>query len=171
MDNQDETTSVSHHPEYGTEYFSWMIDEYPRYERGFFWYIFMGAAAVGLLIYSVLTANFLFALIIVMIVMIMYLTSFSRGNKIRFSITETGLVVGGSFYPYKNIRRYWFIYEPPEVKNIYFEFKSPLSPRLSVTLGEMNPNKVRQALGQMLLEDLNEDDEPMSDYLARLLKL
>lgn len=161
----------SHHPEYGTEYFSWMIDEYPRYERGFFWYLFAGAAALGLLVYAVMSANFLFALIIVMVAMIMYISSLSRGNQIRFCVTEMGLVVGESFYPYKDIRRYWVIYEPPEVKNLYFDFKSPLSPRLTVTLGEHNPNEVREILNQILHEDLTEDEEPATDYLARLFKL
>jgi hypothetical protein len=171
MDTDRQEHVAYGHPEYGTEYFSWMIEEYPRYERGFFWYVFMGAAGIGLLIYSVMTANFLFALIIIMFAMVMYLTSLNRGNKIRFSITEAGLLIGESFYPYKDIQRYWFVYEPPEVKNMYFEFKSPLSPRLSVDLGQMNPNAIRQILGRVLVEDFNEDEEPVSDYLARLFKL
>lgn len=158
-------------PEYGQEYFGWLVDEFPRYDRGFFWYVFMTVAWVALLIYSVINANFLFALIIVMFALVMYLSNIRKANKIRFSVTDVGILVGETFYPYKDIKRYWFIYEPPEVKNLYFEFKSALSPRVSVDLGDMNPNEVRQVLNQFVYEDLNEDEEPISDFLARLFKL
>ena len=157
--------------EYGYQYFNWQIDEYPRYNRGIFWYIFMLGGGLALLIYAVITANFLFALIIVMFAMIMYLTNLKAPAKIEFGITDLGVVIGETFYPYKDIKRYWFIYEPPEVKNVYFEFKSPFSPRISVDLGDMNPNAVRQVLGRFLFEDFNEDEEPVSDFLARVFKL
>jgi hypothetical protein len=157
--------------DYGQEYFRWQIDEYPRYHRGPFWYIFMIGGGIALVIYSLVTANFLFALIIIMFAMIMYLTSLSPSRKIDFAITDAGIVVGETLYPYRDIRRFWFIYEPPEVKSIYFEFKNALRPRMNVDLGTMNPNVIRDAIGRFVKEDFNEDEEPISDYLARIFKL
>ena len=157
--------------EFGTEYFSWTVDEYPQYDRGLFWYVFTVGTGIALLVYSVVTANFLFALIIVMFSLVMYMTHTRAAGRIRFAITDGGVVIGETLYPYKDIKRYWFVYEPPEVKNIYFELKSALSPRITVDLGDKNPNEIREVLGRFVYEDFNEDEEPISDFLARFFKL
>jgi hypothetical protein len=157
--------------QFGNVYFDWQVDERPRYERGVLWYITTFAVGAGLLIYSVIVANFLFALIIVMFALIMYLTNMRTPRQVDFRITDMGLMMGDNFYPYKDIRRYWFIYDPPAIKNLYIEFKSSLSPRLCITMEEMNPNLVREVLSQFIYEDFSEDEEPLSDFLARLLKI
>jgi hypothetical protein len=153
------------------EYYGWDFYEYPRYDRGRLWYAFMGLGGLALLIYAVLTANFLFAFIIIMFALILYLTTISEPARIRFGITSVGIRVGRTFYPYKDITRFWFIYEPPDVKNLYFELKTPLQSRLVVDLDGANPNEVRTVLGQFIREDLNEDDEPLSDFIGRVLKI
>jgi hypothetical protein len=153
------------------EYFGWDYFEYPRYERGRLWYIGMSVAGLGLLIYAVASANFLFAFIIIMFALILYLTTVTEPSRIRFSITPVGLHVGKSFYPYKDVARFWFIYEPPEVKNLYLELKNPLLGRLVVDLDGANPNEVRSVLGRFLREDLTEEDEPLSEFIGRILKI
>lgn len=157
--------------DYSTEYASWKVLEYPKYDRGRAWYLTMGLLGGGLLIYSVVSANFLFALIIIMFALVTYLSSVSEPKQIKFAITDTGLRLGNSFYLYRDISRYWFIYEPPAVRTLYFEFKNTLRPRITVDLGPMNPNQVRQVLANFVREDFNEDDEPFSDFVGRVLKI
>lgn len=156
---------------YGNEYMGWNILDYPKYDRGRGWYIMMGVFGGGLLIYAVISANFLFALIIIMFALVTYLASVSEPKEIRFSITDSGIAVGRSFYMYRDISRFWFIYEPPAVRTLYFEFKNSLRPRVTVDLGDANPNQVRQVLANFVREDLNEDDEPFSDFIGRVLKI
>jgi len=157
--------------EYSTEYIGWEILEYPKYDRGRSWYIAMGVLGGGLLIYSIISANFLFALIIIMFALVTYLASVSEPKQIKFAITDNGIRIGRSFYLYRDISRFWFIYEPPQVRALYFEFKNSLRPRVTVDLGAMNPNQVRQVLGRFVREDFNEDDEPFSDFVGRVLKI
>lgn len=156
---------------YSTEYFFWEVPEYPYYERSGMWYAGMMLAGIGLLIYAVVTANFLFALIIIMFALILYLSTLAEPRKVRFVITDTGVALGNAYYPYKEISRYWFIYEPPNVRNLYLDFKSPVKPRMSVDIGDMNPNDIRQVLANFVHEDFTEDEEPFSDYIGRLLKI
>lgn len=156
---------------WGQEYLGWDITERPRYNRGMFWYVGMVVVGGGLLIYSLIDANFLFALIIIMFALIMYLTNMKEPRDVRFSITENGIALGSNFYPFKDIRRFWFIYDPPAIKNIYFEFKSTVNPRITVFLEDVNPNEVRQVLSQYAFEDFSEDEEPFVDYLSRIMKL
>jgi len=42
----------------------WEVDEYPHHTRSTLWYGIMGVFGVGLIIYAIATANFLFAVII-----------------------------------------------------------------------------------------------------------
>ncbi len=156
---------------YSVEYYGWDVPESPQYERGRLWYVGMIVAGIGLLIYAVLTANFLFALIIIMFALVLYLSTLAEPKKVRFSITDSGVAVGPSFYPYRDISRFWFIYEPPHVRSLYVDFKSPLRPRISVDIGDVNPNDIRQVLATFVHEDFTEDEEPFSDYIGRLLKI
>lgn len=174
MDNgylSDETVGNPVDPDqFGNTYYSWSVPERPHYERGPFWYLAVFVVGIALLIYSVVTANFLFALIIMMFVLILYLTNMKEARDVEFLVTDMGIMMGDTFYPYKDIRRYWFIYDPPEIKKLYVEFKSSLSPRLSIEMKDMNPNLVRQVLSQFVIEDFSEDEEPLSDFLARIFK-
>ncbi len=156
---------------YSTEYMGWDILEYPKYDRGRIWYIGMAVFGIGLLIYAVVSANFLFALIIIMFALVTYLSSVSEPKKIKFALTDNGILVGRSFYMYRDLSRFWFIYEPPEVKSLYLEFKNSLRPRVTIDLGNANPNQVRQVLGNFVREDFNEDDEPFADFVGRVLKI
>jgi hypothetical protein len=156
---------------FGNVYYSWEVDERPKYNRGLLWYVIAFAVGGGLLVYSVYSANFLFALMIVMFALIMYLTNMGKARRVMFSITDLGIIMGEAFYPYKDIRRFWFIYDPPDIKNLYLEFKSAFVPRMTVPMEDMNPNLVRQVLGQFVREDFSEDEEPFSEFLSRILKI
>lgn len=157
--------------DHGKEILAWDIDEYAKYERGWLWYVIATAVGLGLMVYAIVTSNFLFALIIVMFSLALYLSIVSEPAKIRFAVTEDGLEVGHTFYPYRQLQSFWLIYDPPLVKNVYFEFVSPIKPRLTIELDEMNPNAVRSALAGFIREDLTQVEEPLSDILGRLFKI
>lgn len=156
---------------HGRVHISWTFPEYPRYARGFFWYLITMTVGIGLLLYALITGNFLFALIILMFALVIYMAATSHPADVKLSITEEGIELGGMFYPYREIRHFWFIYEPPHVKNLYIDFKSSLRPRLTVDLMDRNPNDVRRALSRYVTEDLTEEDEPLSELLGRMFKI
>ena len=72
--------------------------------------------------------------------------------------------------PKDKIDRFWFFYDPP-VKALYIEIKGGLSGRRRVDLVDQDPNVVREILGQFVVDDLEENEEPVSDTFSRLLKL
>ncbi len=156
---------------FGPEQIGWEVKEYRRYQRGRLWHLLMGLAGVGLLIYTVASANFLFALIIMMFALIIYVTSVVEPRTVRFAVTDSGVRFGRTIRRFRDASRFWLVYEPPEVKSLYIEFKGMTSPRMVVDLGEMNPNEVRNILGQFIREDLEEDIEPFSDFIGRVLKI
>lgn len=156
---------------YGEEFVGWDVPEYPRYKRGSLWYAGMSLAGIALLIYAVASANFLFALIIMMFALIVYLTSVVEPKVVRFAVTETGVRLGTSHRTFRDINRFWVVYQPPQVRSLYIEFKSAMRPRMIIDLRDMNPNEVRRVLGSFVAEDLSEDTEPLSDFIGRILKI
>ena len=149
----------------------WEVDESKRYCRGRLWYAGMGLVGLVLLIYAVASANFLFALLILMFALVIYLTTLRAPTNVMVEVTDDGVTVGGTRFSYRDINRFWFVYEPPEVKMLYLGLKGTVRPWLPVPLDQQNPNEVRGILGKYLPEDLTEDSEPITDFLGRVLKL
>lgn len=149
----------------------WEIDESARNRRGRAWYVIMILTGGSLLIYAVASANFLFALLVLMFALVIYLTSLRRQETVTVEMSPDGITIAKDFYPYREIRRFWFVYEPPEVKNLYLDFKAVTKSLMTLPLIDQNPNQIRQLLGQYLPEDFNEDEEPFLDFLGRILKL
>ena len=75
------------------------------------------------------------------------------------------------FYDYDAVRYFYILYKPPELKNLYFEFKAVTKPRLIVPLENQNPLEIRDILNQYLTENLEKEEEPASEALRKLFKL
>lgn len=155
----------------GDVVFDWVVNEYEKHERSKRWYVIMAVVGLGLLLFSVISGNYLFALVVVLFGIVLFLQDIQQPMEVAFAITEAGIVVGSTYYPFKEISKYWMIYNPPEVKNIYFSTNSVLKHRLQVPLLDNDPRPIRDFLNQFLIEDLDQEEEPLSDKLGRMLKL
>jgi len=155
---------------HGQKFFSWQFLEFENYERTVGWYVGAAVIVIGLLIFSVVTGNMLFALLIILAALTIVL--FRRRNReISFAITEDGVEVDSQFYDYGRIKSFYIIYQPPTVKTLYFELKGTFSPRVPINLQTQNPLAIREVLLRYLTEDLDHEDEPTSDVFGRMLKL
>ncbi len=155
----------------GEAVFGWEVDEYEKHERSKRWYVIMALVGIGLLLYSVISGNYLFALIVVLFGIVLFLQDMQQPMQVTFVITEAGIVVGSTYYSFKEISKYWMIYNPPEVKNIYFSTNNVLKHRLQIPLLDNDPRPIRDFLNQFLVEDLEQEEEPLSDRLGRMFKL
>lgn len=165
------TESDSAIPYYGEPVLAWEVDEYPRVERSRRWYVLASLVATALIIYAVVTANFLFAVIVLMIGVITLATSFSEPTRVEVIFTTLGMVVGSRFYEYRAIKDFSLAYNPPLVKNLYVTFTSPLTPFLSIPLEDTDPNEIREHLMAYCQENLDRTEESLTDRLQRMYKL
>ena len=149
----------------------WEIDEYPRYQRGKWWYLIGGIAGAACIIYAVATANFLFAVIILMLGVITLIGTFQEPSRVDVIITTTGIVIGGMYYEYRNIKDFSLVYDPPKVKLLYVSFRSAWQPMVAVPLENVDPNAVRDALLPFCAENLSRSEERLTDMLRRMYKL
>lgn len=151
--------------------FNWEVNEYEKHDRNKRWYVITAVVGIALLFYSVISGNYLFALVVVLFGIVLFLQDMQQPMQVSFAVTETGIVVGSTYYPFKEITNYWIIYNPPEVKNIYFTTTSVLRHRLQIPLLDNDPRPIREYLNQFLIEDLDQEEEPLSDRLGRMFKL
>ena len=156
----------------GDEIMSWQVPEYEKHERSKSWYILAGVIGLLFLVYAVYTKNFLFAVIIIVVALIIILHDSREPNLVKVNITDEGIIVGRKFYDYDEIKNFSIVYKPKQgVKNLYFEFKNVIRQRLSIPLRDMNPLSIRENLLKYLPEDLDRTDQPLSEGLAKMFKL
>lgn len=150
--------------------YSWQFKEYEQYERSIWWYLLTIAIGGALVIYSILTANFLFAVIVIMAGILLVIQHRHIPENINLTINHRGITLNNKNYPYKEIEKFWIIYEPPTTKRIYFIFKNFIRPRLSIPLFDQNPLEIKNFLKLYLQNDPYENNEPLSESLRRLIK-
>ena len=156
--------------DHGQVFFAWQVPEYMTHERSSLWYIGIIVISLALIIYSIFTANFLFALIVILVAFIIFLKSYYSPANLNFQITEEGILLGNQFFPYERIKNFYIIYKPPRVKKIFFNLKS-FGPDLSIIIHDVNPLLIREKLLQYLEEDLEKDRQSLEDLMETLLKL
>jgi len=158
--------------DYGEEIISWQVPEYEKHQRTKSWYIMASIITLLLLLYSFFSANFLFAVIIIVVALVIILHDGQEPRQVKVSLTDEGVIMGRKFYDYDEIKNFSIVYKPrQEIKNLYFEFKNVIRPRLSIPLNNMNPLSIRKNLLKYLPEDLGRTDQPLSENLAKILKL
>lgn len=155
----------------GNPLHEWTIQEYEQFERGTRWYLFMGGLGFVSLIYSLLKGNFLFTLVIILFAIIIWLQAHQPPLQLPFVITDLGVIVGRRFHPYTEMQSFYVVYRPPEVKTLFFETKSVLEPSMRIPLLDADPVEVRFTLLEYLPENAEKEDEPISDQLARNLRI
>jgi len=155
----------------GAPQMAWEVDEYPQHQRSRTWYLVTGIFGVVMIIYAIATANFLFAVIILMTGVITLLATFMPPDRVPVVITNTGVVVSDMYYDFEAIKDFAIVYDPPEIKYLYLEFDSPWHPLVSVPLEDEDPNEVRELLLPYLIENIHRTDERLTDALRRVYKL
>jgi len=150
----------------------WHVAEHHEHERSRNWYTYAIIITLLLLVFSFLTANFFFAVIVILSALVVILHDGQEARRVRFVISDQGIIIGKIFYDYDEIRHFAVVYKPQlGVKSLYFEFRNVFKMRLSVPLENQNPLPIRQTLLKFLKEDLERNEAPLSEQLTKLFKL
>lgn len=158
-------------PYFGEEIFGWMVDEYERHERGPIWYAIAFLTGLSLVLYAIITRNFLFAVVILMAGVIVALSTLREPRKIPFLVTTRGIALGHQFISYRELRSFWILYEPPHLKNLYVDFRSSVAPNLVIPLEDQDPIELRRTLLAFMAENGTQEEEPLTDIIGRFLKI
>ena len=162
----------------------WQVPEYRRPDRNRRWYTISGILMVTLLFFCFfafqgwrlvflgLNSNFLFALIIIMAAIVTIINDSRQSLMVDVELGPEGVQVGQRFYDYNEFKNFTVLYKPKQsVKQLYFEYKSGMRPRLSLPLRRLDALEARNFLIKYLDEDLDRNEIPLSEQLTKLLKL
>lgn len=160
--------TIDEHSFVGEVLHEWSVPEYEQHLRNTSWYIFMGILGFAFIAYAILSGNFLFALIIVLFAIIVFLQSHQEPIIIPFQITDLGLVVNNRFYTFSEFDKFYVIFNPDDdAKMLYVETHSLSRPTIRVPLMDMDPNEIRMTLREFIEEDIEKEEEPFSDMVGR----
>lgn len=162
----DETT---YYP--NAEIISWNFDEYDPEPRSNAWYVWFGIVLAGFLVQALVTANFLFAIILLLFAITLFLQKWRKPAKLHFGIAPSGVTIADQFHRMSELKEFWIAYNPPKVKVLYLQFESSFKPLIGIPLDVMDPLQVREILLEFLPENLDKEDEPFPDALSRIMRL
>lgn len=146
---------------------SWQAPEYEYFEKTNDWFWTLGIITIGLSLASIILKNFLLALFVFIAGFAIALYGARRPKTINFSIDHKGITIDNrEIYPYSNLKSFWVEYDPPEKKELIVESKKFFMPRISILLGNTNPQAIRQCLLKYLKEEKSEES-----LMAIILKI
>jgi len=166
----DQNEQIVGRENFGKVFFSWTIPEFTEHQRSGLWYLIASVLAIILIIYCIFTANYFFALVIILATFIIFLKKYSQPREILVQITANGLIIGNQYFNYEDLQNFYIIYNPP-IKKLYFKLKRLTPDDLSVPLFDNNPIPIRVKLLKYLDEDLNKEHQTVSDIFETLFKL
>ena len=168
---QEPTPSQEDVLDAGEMLFTWETWEYPPIERTGTWYAIATLLGIGCLLYALFTANYIFAVLIVLFAMFIMMRDIRKPARMQTYLTTEGIIFNNRMYPFQSMRDFSIAYNPPTIKNLYVTFSGTMQPPLSIPLEDTDPNLVRAALSSFLKENIGRDYETLTDTLRRVYKL
>jgi hypothetical protein len=148
----------------------WTFPEFERHQRSRGWYLGFLILISLFILFAVWQRAYTFIAVIILTAAVLILRFRQQPLTVHCAVRDEGLEVGERYFPWKDIKEFWIIYRPPEVKKVFFDFKT-IRPSIDLPLQTENPVKLRQFLSERLVENTEREEEPSSDQLTRILKI
>ncbi len=159
-------------PRFGEVLFYWIMPEFHRHERGTAWYAIFLVVGAALILWAILTSNYIFALFLVLLGTYMIMQHFRDPENVPVVILETGVAIGDHYHTWDDLDDFSIIYDPPEVTKLYIDFVKTSHPVVSIDIpDEVDPNELREILSEFVDENLERDQELLTDHIRRMYKL
>lgn len=152
---------------------AWEAPEFYHYERGTSWLVTIWLvaiilAAAALWYYKVTFFGVLSALVPPLAALALTNQSRLKPETIRVAIDQEGLHMKGQLYAWKELKSFWLVFSA-DTQALYVETTRRLLPFVSVQLGKIDPEVVRNLLLTHLPEQADRG-EHFGDRLGRFMK-
>ena len=154
--------------EAGKTLLMWEAHEYFHHEKGTDWYWWTGLAAVVLLGLAIYQGSFLFGVLVLVGWFTVVLYAVRPPRTLKFHLTERGVLIEKTLYPWQSLKSFWVFYNPPLHKDLSLESKKAFMPYIKIPLGKTEPVKVREIVIKFLPEI--EQEESLIDNLSHLAR-
>ena len=153
----------------GAVRYEWMAPEFARTERAPLWYIVVGVAWLGGMIYTGLTSQWVGLGVVAMVGLVLYLSGRMLPRTFAHQLTDKGVVVAGQFHAYGQLRSFW-IAQGGQGPALNLSSAKKLSFLLTLQLGTADIEKVRTVLLEFLPEEAGRGEDVV-DKIGRFFKL
>ncbi|MBU0570217.1 MAG: hypothetical protein KKH94_00200 [Candidatus Omnitrophica bacterium] len=152
--------------------YQWTFPEFEKHDRGPLWYFIAFFGGGGLLIYTIIDGNFLFALIILLFALIIFTHHRTEPAQLTLTIYEAGIRIGDRFFLFREIESFAVIYEPPLIKQLYIKPRTGvLRNEIAIPLYDEDPVQLRRFLVDYLEENFEREEESATEAAIRFFKL
>lgn len=134
------------------EKISWKTIEYLHSEKTSDWYWMVGIVTVSISIISIILGNLIFAILILVSSFTLSLFASRRPTEIEVVIDNTGINVGKTHYPYKELESFW-VETRDSVPRLLLKSKKALSPFIVVLIHDIETEKVHEVLLRHMSEE------------------
>ncbi len=156
---------------FGKELASWQFPEYDRHVRGKWWYIFTFCVLTALLVWAIISLNYLFAVILIIFTFIVTMHHYQEPAQVDFILCESGVIVGRDYYPFEEIENFWIINDSPFPTKVMMQKKNRWKSRIIVPIIGQDLNVFRDTLLQFLPENTETPEDSFSDIVGKLLRI
>ena len=146
----------------------WEAPEYIHYDKGTDWYWWAGLVAVILLGLAIWQGSFLFGVLVLIGWFTVVLYAAKKPRTISFALSEKGVLVEKTIYPWNSLKSFWIFYNPPIHKELSLKSKKNIMPYIKIPLGDADPDKIKEIVSKFLPED--EQQESLIDSLAHIAR-
>jgi len=147
----------------------WKAREFIQYDKNPVWMSVVYLIAVLLFIYAIWTMNFLFAILIILSVIVIYLYTKKKPRLMNVAVMKKGFRVDDTLYTYEDdLENFWVLYSPPDLKTLFFKRKQSMFPNLVIQLEDQNPMRIRELLLEHLPEDVDQDESVIDKFSRRV---
>lgn len=140
---------------------------YGKKDSNWFWYL--AGVAMIVVITAIIIKNFLLAVLAVVGYFTISIVGSQGRQKHSFELDMDGIRINSKHYAFKDMESFWIDYTPPHKKELILKTKKILVGHLIIPLGDINPNKIRAILINILKEERHE--ESLLDIIADWLGL
>lgn len=160
------------HKEFPSSQFSWKFNEFePQHSRGTLWYVVAGLIVGSLLVYSMVTENYLFAVLVLMTTLVLFSHQIYTPPVMTCVITGDGVVLNDRSYAFDEFETFWIVQNSDGHFTLNFKVKKGLLGVLVVPLPEVEAAAIQSFLLERLDEDGDYVRESASEWIWRKLKL
>jgi hypothetical protein len=152
------------------ETLSWKAPSHIQHRRSSGWYLIFALVGLGLIAFSLYIQSITASITFFLVLMVLLIVNTQQSREVTNKITKTGIVSGEVVYPFKIIKRFWILYNPPEVKTLNFETTAYINNRVVIQIANQDPVVLKLVLSEYIPEDI-EMEETVTESLARKLKI
>lgn len=169
----EENHSLDDHPEkaFTKAVFSWVAPEYHQHPKSVQWWVTAGVVLLIALILEAVSGNWTFLVATLVFALVYWYTEIHHPPRhTKIILSSIGVKIGHTVIPFNQIKNFWVIYNPPEVKKLYLRLRRYYLADLIIELENQDPLAIRKFLGEHL-EELPDRKETVSEFILRTFKL